>query len=40
MNPIITKTLLMILVPFLFVVAIIPFIKKIAHVVNAIDIPD
>ena len=39
MNPIITKTLLMILVPFLFVVAIIPFIKKIAHVVNAIDIP-
>lgn len=39
MNLIITKTLLMILVPFLFVVAIIPFIKKIAHVVNAIDIP-
>ena len=36
---IITKTLLMILVPFLFVVAIIPYIKKIAKVVNDIDIP-
>lgn len=32
-------TLLMILVPFIFVVLIIPYIKKIAKVINAIDIP-
>lgn len=36
---VVTKTLLMILVPFLFVIVIIPYIKKIARVVNAIDIP-
>lgn len=36
---VVTRTILMILVPFLFVIVIIPYIKKIARVVNAIDIP-
>ncbi len=36
---IIIKIILMVLIPFLFVVCIMPFIKKIAHQINAIDIP-
>ena len=35
----IIKITLMISIPFLFVVCIMPFIKKVAHQVNAIDIP-
>ena len=36
-----TKNIIyMIIVPFLFVLAIIPFIKKVAHHVNAMDIPN
>ncbi len=34
------KTLLMVLIPFIFVTAIIPFIKKIAFHIGAIDIPN
>ena len=34
------EIILMIVVPFLFVLAIIPFIKKVAHHVGAMDIPD
>ena len=36
----IKEIIYMIVVPFLFVVAIIPFIKKVAHHVGALDIPD
>ena len=36
---VILKILLMILIPFLFVVSIIPYIKKVAVQINAIDIP-
>ena len=38
-SDVITRTLLMVLVPFLFVVLIIPYIKKIAKAINAIDMP-
>lgn len=38
-SDVITRTLLMVLVPFIFVVLIIPYIKKIAKVINAIDVP-
>jgi len=34
------EILIMIIVPFLFVVAVIPFIKKVANHVGAMDIPD
>ena len=34
------KTILMVIIPFIFVTLITPFIKKIAFHVNAIDIPD
>ena len=38
MNPdIITKIILMILIPFIFVVLIIPYIRKIANSINAVD---
>ena len=36
---VILKILLMILIPFLFVISIIPYIKKVAVQINAIDIP-
>ena len=38
-SDVITRTLLMVLVPFIFVVLIIPYIKKIAKVIKAIDVP-
>ena len=34
-----SKILMMILLPFIFVVAVMPFIKRLAKRVNAIDVP-